>query len=177
MRRKQKLVVVCDSSALIPLSLINQLHLLEELYGGVFIPPGVHDEVVRRGGGRAGAEEVQNAPFIRVEPLRDPRPIALYTGELSPEDAEVLVLAKEQNADVILTRDRGLRRRARREGVITITVLALFLDAKRAGFISEVKPLLDELRSKGVLIREGVYQETLRQAGELPRGRRGRNVR
>lgn len=33
--------------------------------------------------------------------------------------------------------------------------------------IPEVKPLLDELRNKGVLIREGVYQETLRQAGEL----------
>jgi predicted nucleic acid-binding protein len=42
------------------------------------------------------------------------------------------------------------------------------IEAKRGGFIQAVKPLLDEMRSKGMLIRDGTYQETLRQAGELP---------
>jgi len=44
---------------------------------------------------------------------------------------------------------------------------------RRLGVIPAVKPLLDELRNKGVLIREGVCQETLREAGEsyLPKVR------
>ncbi len=43
----------------------------------------------------------------------------------------------------------------------------LFIEAKMMGLIPAVKPLLDEMRSKGVLIREGLYRETLREAGEL----------
>jgi predicted nucleic acid-binding protein len=46
---------------------------------------------------------------------------------------------------------------------------ALLIEAKRGGFVKTAKPLLDEMRSKGMLIRDGTYQETLRQARELPR--------
>ena len=49
----------------------------------------------------------------------------------------------------------------------TLSLVELFIVAKNNGFIQAVKPLLDELRNKGVLIREGVYQEALREAGEL----------
>lgn len=161
------MIVICDSSMVIALSLINQLHLLEEMYGGVFITQGVYDEVVRQGRGRAGSQSVEHAGFIQTKELRDPNPVELYTDTLSPQDAEVIVLAKEQRADLILTRDRGLRRRARREGIEVFSHVEFFIVAKHNGFVEAVKPLLDELRDKGLLIREGVYLETLRQAGEL----------
>lgn len=51
------MIVIGDSSILIPLARINQLHLLEEMYGGVFIPQGIYDEVVIRGAGKVGSEE------------------------------------------------------------------------------------------------------------------------
>ena len=44
---------------------------------------------------------------------------------------------------------------------------AFFREAKEVGLIEAVKPLYDGLRAKGVLIREGIYQEALREAGEL----------
>jgi uncharacterized protein len=161
-------VIVCDTSALINLALINQLYLLEAMFGSVGIPPEVYDEVVRRGAGKVGAESIQTSSFIQVVQLRDPNQVALYTGPLSHADAEVLVLAQEQHADLIITRDRRMRRRARQEGLTVITTFALLIEAKRGGFIQAVKPVLDEMRSKGMLIRYGTYQETLRQAGELP---------
>ncbi len=160
------MIVICDSSMVIALSLINQLHLLEEMYGGVFIPPGVYDEVVIQGRGRAGEKAVEHADFIQTKELRDPNSVELYTDTLSPQDAEVIVLAKEQRADLILTRDRGLRRRARREGIEVGTHVEFFIVAKHNGFVEAVKPVLDELRDKGLLIREGVYLSTLRQAGK-----------
>lgn len=168
--------VVCDSSTLINLSLLNQLHLLEAMYGGVFVPPGVYDEVVRIGAGRVGADEVRNAGFITVTELEDPEPVALYMNPLSEVDASVIVLAKEQDADLIITRDGRLRRRSIQEGLHAIHTFAFFIEAKQAGFIEAVKPLLDEMRHRGVRIRDGVSQEILRQAGEVPRGRRRRNV-
>jgi predicted nucleic acid-binding protein len=166
---RNKPVVVCDASALINLALINQLYLLEAMFGSVCIPPEVYDEVVRRGSGKVGAEGVQTSSFIEVVQLRHPNQVALYTGPLSHADAEVLVLAQEQHADLVITRDRRMRRRARQEGLTVITTFALLIEAKRGGFVQAVKPLLDEMRSKGILIRDGTYQETLRQARELPR--------
>jgi uncharacterized protein len=162
-------VVVCDASALINLALINQLHLLEAMFGSVCIPPGVYDEVVRRGAGKVGAADVQTSSFIQVVQLRDPNQVALYTGPLSHADAEVLLLAQEQHADLVITRDRRLRRCARQEGLTVITTFALLIEAKQGGIVQAVKPLLDEMRSKGMLIRDGTYQETLLQARERPR--------
>ncbi|MCH8296357.1 DUF3368 domain-containing protein [Candidatus Poribacteria bacterium] len=160
------MIVVGDSSALITLSVIGQLHLLENLYGGVFIPHAVYDEVVVQGAGRAGVSEVRDADFIWVEELGSSDQVALYTDEVSPQDAAVIVLAKEKGADFIITRDRGLQRTARREGISIMNVRVLLLAAKREGLITAVKPLLDEMRNRGILMREGIYQETLRQAGE-----------
>jgi predicted nucleic acid-binding protein len=166
---KNNLVVVCDASALINLALINQLYLLETIFGSVCIPPGVYDEVVRRGAGKVGAESIQASAFIQVVQLCEPDHAALYTGPISHTDAEVLLLAQEQHADLVITSDRRMRRRARQEGLTAITTFALLIEAKRDGFVQAVKPLLDEMKSKGVLIRDGTYQDTLRQAGELPR--------
>jgi predicted nucleic acid-binding protein len=98
----------------------------------VGIPPEVYDEVVRRGAGKVGAESVQTSSFIQVVQLRDPNQVALYTGPLSHADAEVLVLAQEQHADLIITRDRRMRRRARQEGLTVITTFALLIEANRA---------------------------------------------
>ena len=160
------MIVLCDSSALIPLSLVNQLHLLEDMYGEVLISPGVYDEVVRRGEGRAGSQAVDEVEFIRVESVRHTDQVQQYTDRLSRADAEVIALAKERKADLIISRDRGMRRRARQEQLGIITLWRFFIHAKEAGMLSAVKPSLDKLRSEGVLIREGVYRETLRQAGE-----------
>lgn len=160
------MIVVCDSSILIPLACINQLHLLEDIYGGVFIPMRIYDEIVSRGRGRAGANAVRDAAFIHVESVQNPHHVQLYTDTVSRGDAEVIVLAKERGADLILSRDRGLRRRARRERLAVFSLVELLIFAKHNDFIEAVKPFLDELQEKGVLIREGVYREALRQAGE-----------
>jgi len=162
------MVVVCDSSALINLALINQLHLLREMFDGVLIPPGVYREVVHRGEGRVGSEAVRDASYIRVVQLQDPGHVEEYVAPLSQTDAEVIVLAQEQDADLVITRDRRLRRRARQEGLVAVTTFALLVHAKEEGYIHKVRPFLDEMREKGVPIRTGVYQEVLRQTEELP---------
>jgi predicted nucleic acid-binding protein len=58
------MIVVCNSTPLIALAKIDQLGLLKEFFGEVFIPEEVYDEVVRRGRGLAGASEVAACAWI-----------------------------------------------------------------------------------------------------------------
>ncbi len=60
-------MIVSDSSPLINLSAIGELNLLRELYGEILIPTAVWDEVVIKGNGQPGSEEVNNAKWIKKE--------------------------------------------------------------------------------------------------------------
>lgn len=128
------MIIICDSSALISLALVNQLRLLESMYGGVLIPQGVYDEVVTEGEGRAGTEEVANASYIQVKELKNPEDAEPYIDPLSKPDAEVIALAKQEGADLIITRDRRLRRRARQAGLTPITFWYFLIEAKMRVF-------------------------------------------
>ena len=57
--------VVADSSFLIALALIDTLPLLSQIFSQVFIPDAVYEEVVIRGTGLPGAEEVAGAEWIK----------------------------------------------------------------------------------------------------------------
>ena len=53
------MILVSNTSPIINLAMINQLNLLERLYGTVIIPPAVYDEIVTGGAGQPGADVVQ----------------------------------------------------------------------------------------------------------------------
>jgi predicted nucleic acid-binding protein len=57
--------VVADSSFLIALATIDTLPLVPRIFSEVFIPDAVYDEVVTRGVGLPGAEEVAGAAWIK----------------------------------------------------------------------------------------------------------------
>lgn len=61
------MIVISDSSVLIALSSIDQLHLLRELLNDeIFIPGAVWHEVVETGAGRPGAKRIESADWITV---------------------------------------------------------------------------------------------------------------
>ena len=63
-------VVVSNTSPIINLAMIGQLHLLDQLYHHIFIPEGVYYEVVIRGQWRPGSQEVQNFQWIEKQRLK-----------------------------------------------------------------------------------------------------------
>jgi predicted nucleic acid-binding protein len=54
-------IVVSNSSPLIGLARVNQLHLLQQLYSELHLPAAVWNEVVIQGTNQPGATTVQNA--------------------------------------------------------------------------------------------------------------------
>ena len=59
---------VSDSSTLIILSRIDRLEFLKVIFGQVFIPQAVYDDLVVKGKGKPGAKEVDTANWIKVKP-------------------------------------------------------------------------------------------------------------
>jgi predicted nucleic acid-binding protein len=63
--------IICDAAVLIGLASIARLDLLEKLFGDIYIPEGVYDEVVVKGGDRPGANELDQAKWAKSLKVRD----------------------------------------------------------------------------------------------------------
>jgi len=160
------LKIVCDSTALIGLAKIGKLELLEKIFGEVFVPNAVFAEVVDRGKGRPGAKEVQDAKWIRKRTVKNNRTVDMLSAEMGRGEAEVLVLGKELNADWLILDDERARNSAQSAEFRIIGLGGILLLAKQFGFISDVKPLLDELESKNFRLGTRVRNEILKKANE-----------
>ncbi len=162
------MAVVSNSSVLILYSRLGRLDLLRELFGEIFIPQAVQDEVVTRGGDRPGAELV-HMPWIRVQPLRSQERAEALLTELDLGEAEVIAIAEELDGQVlVLLDDRRGRRLAAEKGFQVLGTAGVLVLAKERGLISQVHPILDELLSAGLFLSDVAYHEVLAVASESP---------
>ncbi|MBI5568243.1 MAG: DUF3368 domain-containing protein [Chloroflexi bacterium] len=158
--------VIVNATPLINLSLIEHLGLLKQLYGEVLMPPAVQAELLAGGAGRVGVTDVPHAGWIRVMPLRDPRRAELLLTDLDRGEAEVIALAQELAAALVIIDERLARRHARRLGLNLTGTLGVLLRAKQQGLLPAVKPLIDQLRAGGIWLSDVLVTEALKLADE-----------
>lgn len=157
--------VIVNATPIISLVLIGQLELLRLLYGKILIPPAVQTEVLTGGVKNIGVVELQKSNWIQFVPLQDPRRADLLS-DLDRGEAEVIALAQELNADLIIIDERLARRHAKRLGLTLTGTLGVLLRAKEKGFVPAVKPLVYSLQQNGIWLGEAVVAEVLKLAGE-----------
>jgi predicted nucleic acid-binding protein len=157
------MIVVSNATPLISLSLINQLGLLKALYGQVYIPPAVCEEVVTKGKGRPGAQEVAQADWIVVREVPEvargtvqPRPAALHAGEV-----ETMELALWLQAELVILDERLARKIAKTQGLNIVGTVGILKHARDRGLLADLKGALDELRRNGIRISDKLYREVL----------------
>jgi uncharacterized protein len=158
--------VVCDSSILIGLAKIGKLDLLREIFSKISVPEEVFCEVVEKGAGKAGSERIKDVHWIEIIPVKDKTQVDLLMISLDKGEAEVLALAKQLEADLILVDEEKARKSAVIAGYDVMGLLGLFIVAKKLGFIDQVRPLIGELRKNKFRIDDRVVSETLKRAGE-----------
>jgi predicted nucleic acid-binding protein len=158
-------IVISNATPLIGLALIEHLHLLQSLYVEVLVPPAVYAEVLAGGPGRPGSAELQHATWIRRTPLQDPRRADLLS-DLDRGEAEVLALAQELHADLVIVDERLGRRHAKRLGLTLTGTLGVLLRAKAQGHIAEIKPWIDQLQQGGIHLNDFLVEEALQLAEE-----------
>jgi predicted nucleic acid-binding protein len=88
--------------------------------------------------------------------------------DLGPGETEVLMLALELQDAVVVLDDALARRVAETLGIRLTGTLGLLLDAKRAGLVSVLKPLLDQLEGLRFHVASHTRAAILKLAGEAP---------
>lgn len=159
-------VAVTNSGPLILLHEIGRLPLLAALFRSVVVPDAVWREAVADGS--VSADAMRALEVVRVE-----RPLSQVQGlsrKLHDGEREVLALAREIGADVVLIDEIDARRAARGLGLRVQGSLGLLVDAKRAGHLPAVRPEIDRAVAAGARLSPRVIAEALRAAGEAVPG-------
>jgi predicted nucleic acid-binding protein len=151
------------------LAAVGRLDLLESLYGHILIPQAVFHEVAVLGAGKPGSLEVSAHEWIETVAVADRALVTRLTATVDAGEAEAIACALERSADLLLIDEKRGRSEAAALGVRRIGILGVLRDAKRAGLVAAVRPLLDELRSVAHFwISDATYDAVLSDVGELP---------
>jgi len=104
-------IIVSNAGPLIALAKIERFGLLRELFGKLYIPQAVYDEVVVIGTGRAGANETEQAvsDWIEVQEVKDLVMVKSLLTKLGKGESEAIALALEAKADLVLLDDYKAR--------------------------------------------------------------------
>ena len=158
--------VVVNATPLIALALIGKLDLLQHLYDEVIMPSAVEAEVFAGGPSGIGSVEIQEATWLHAVSLQDPQRADLLV-DLDRGEAEVIALAQELNADLVILDERLARRHAKRVGLTLTGTLGVLLKAKQVGQVDAVAPLIEQLRLGGIRLSHAVIAEVLDLADEI----------
>lgn len=156
--------VVLNNTPLVALWAIGRLDLLRQLFGEVLVPEAVREEFLARDAGER-SRSLEAAPWIRTVPVEHPRRVLSLTG-LDRGEAEVLVLAEEREARLVVLDEKKARRYAERLGFARTGTLGIILLAKEKGFIDSVRSSVDRLCEAGLYLGTDLVQRTLEIAGE-----------
>ena len=156
--------VVVNSTPLVAFSSIGRLDILRALFGEIMIPPAVREEFLSIEK-ESRRKILREASWIRVVELDHPNRTAVYTG-LDEGEAQVLILAEEQSASLVLIDERKARRYAERLKLPLSGTLGVLLLAKEEHVISTVQPLLKAIQSAGLYLHDELVEQVLALAGE-----------
>ena len=154
--------VIANTTPLIALANINQLELLHKLYGMIMVPQAVMDEIVRD----PARQRVRNSSWIKVETIRDQSQKDIFRARLHAGEVEVMILAREQKADLVIMDDAAAKKTAKFLGLNVTGTLGVLLKAKREGYLEKVEPIMNELLRDGFFINDIVKMYALKEAGE-----------
>jgi predicted nucleic acid-binding protein len=150
--------VVADTSALISLGWVDQLPILPALFGRIAVPPAVAAEATRRGPALPA--------WIDIRVAARPPDDRVVAARLGAGETEVLCLGLELEGAWLILDDGKARALARQIGLRMLGTAAVLVEAKRAGLLKRVQPVLDALLSKGFRLEREVYERILQAAGE-----------
>ena len=158
-------VVICNTSPLLYLHQVSKLELLAELYGEVTVPPAVESEL------QAGQERAIDVPMISDigwMHIRSPsaKKFPPFPVDLGVGEAQVIALGLELGGSLLVLDDRLARRMARVNGLPVTGTLGILLRAKEAGFLTAIRPTLEQLQKTTMWLPEELVHLVLAEAKE-----------
>lgn len=159
--------VVVNTTPLIALSHVEQLDILRKLYGEIIIPEAVYRELSVKTDSICKKTVDSSLDWIRVDKIKNQMAKAMYKTQLHDGEVEVMILAKEIAADVVIIDDANAKRHAKYLGLSVTGTLGVLIKAKQERYIDELKPILQRMVENGIYISQGLIELCLNQVGEI----------
>jgi len=148
--------IISDTSCLILLSNINELELLNNLYGTIITTNEV------------AAEYGLPLPqwFFIIDP-KDKKYQSLLEASIDKGEASAIALAAEMEDCLLIIDDLKGRKVAEQIGLKIIGTIGVIVDAKLAGIILSVKPILAKIKQTNFRITDKLERLIIEKAGEI----------
>lgn len=157
--------IISNTTPILSLLKINKLEILKELYGQVIIPNAVYQEV-EAGKHKEFYKDLTQFDWLIIKDIKDTNSREYFI-DFDDGEAEVLILAKEINADLVIL-DEILGRRYAEILKFNLTgTLGVLLKAKEKKIIKSLKELLNELTEKGTWLNPKLINTVLEISNEL----------
>jgi predicted nucleic acid-binding protein len=156
------MILIADSSALITLSIIKKLEILEKLFGDVFIPQAVFNEITKVN--KRESPELKEYCQNRIKTISTN---INFNISLGIGESEAIILYKEMEANFFLCDDKKAKKFAKSFNINVIGSLGVLLKAKETGYVTKIKPLVEILKQSNIFIDDKIYRLVLAKAKEL----------
>jgi len=156
--------IVSNTTPIITLLTISKLELLQQIYGQIIIPKGVYEEI-EQGKEKPFYTDLSKFEWITIKLIKDREPIK-YLRDLDKGEAEVIVLANELQADLVIIDERLGREFAEYFNLKVTGTIGVLLKAKELGFIKKIKPLINQMIDSGIWLNKKLIDKILNIANE-----------
>lgn len=158
--------VIVNTTPLIALCHVGQLDLLKKMYGKILIPQAVYNELSEKKESICKKQVDNSLGWIHVENIENQMAKSMFKTQLYDGEVEVMILAKEKNADIVIIDDANAKKYAKYLKLPVTGTLGVLISAKRQGYICELKSVIQEMINKNIYISEKFMELCLRQVDE-----------
>ena len=145
--------IVVDTSVLIALSNIGRLELLRSLFDDVMVPRAVMEEY---------GEPLPE--WVKVVEVKDKQLVRALLGNLHRGEAEVIALALEANADIVILDDKKARNIARRIGLNVMGTIGILILAKKQSLINNIEAEISKLTETSFRLSRDVITKAIEES-------------
>jgi predicted nucleic acid-binding protein len=147
--------IISDTSCLILLDKIGELEILNKLFGQIYTTPEVANEF--------------GLPLPSWIEIKQPLEISyqsIIEATIDNGEASAIALAIEMDDCLLIIDDLKGRKYASQIGISIIGTIGVIVDAKLAGVIPSVKPLIAKIKATNFRITQQLEAIVLMKAGE-----------
>jgi len=156
--------VISNTTPIITLLSISKLEILKDIYGEIIIPEAVYFEI-ESGKNKSFYSDISKFDWINILAIKDTEPLK-YLNDLDKGEADVIVLANELKADLVIIDERVGREYAKHFNLNLTGTVGILLKAKELGIIGELKPLLCLMTKNGIWLHKKLIDKILATANE-----------
>ena len=160
-------MIISNTTPISNLLHVDNISLLAKLFGTVYIPDAVANEVNVVFSNCAEWQKCVEREQIIIQSISNTIFVKQMVPFLHKGEAEAICLSLEKKAKLCLIDDKDARTIAQLNNLPVTGTLGILMKAKKTGLISSVKELIDRLRAEHHFwIREDMYQKVLHIAKE-----------